>query len=74
MSLDEDRESDQEHLSHEEHLRKMSFLSLKNRRLQGDFTSAFKYLKKTYKKAGEGHFTRALIGQEECLETEGGLV
>lgn len=48
-----------EALSHEEQLRKLSLLSPVNRSLQGDPTGAFKYLKETLKKAGEGHFTRA---------------
>ena len=32
--------------------------SLEKRRLRGDLTEAFQYLKRTYKKAGEGLFVR----------------
>ena len=34
-------------------------VSLEKRRLQGDLTAAFQYLKGAYRKAGEGLFTRA---------------
>jgi len=45
-----------EHLSYEERLREFS---LEKGRLWEDFTAAFWYLKGSYKKAGEGLFTRA---------------
>jgi len=48
-----------EHLSCEDRLRELGLFSLAKRRLQGDLTAAFRYLKGAYKKAGEGLFTRA---------------
>ena len=48
-----------EHLSCEGRLRELGLFSLENRRLRGDLTAAFQYLKGAYKKAGEGLFTRA---------------
>ncbi|GAB0176039.1 mitochondrial enolase superfamily member 1 [Grus japonensis] len=48
-----------EHLSYEGRLRELGLFSLEKRRLQGDLTVAFQYLKGAYKKAGEGLFTRA---------------
>jgi len=40
-------------------LRELGLFSLQKRRLQGDLRAACQYLKGTYKKAGEGLFTRA---------------
>jgi len=37
----------------------LGLFSLEKRRLQGDPTAAFHYLKEGYKRAGEGLFTRA---------------
>jgi len=37
----------------------LGLFNLEKRRLQGDFLAAFQYLKGTYKRAGEGLFTRA---------------
>ncbi|KAK4831814.1 hypothetical protein QYF61_019244, partial [Mycteria americana] len=46
------------HLSYEERLRELGLFSLEKRRLQGDFTEAFQYIKEAYKKDGESLFTR----------------
>jgi len=48
-----------EHLSCEDRLRKQGLFSLEKRRLQGDLTAAFQYLKEAYKRAEEGLFTMA---------------
>ncbi|KAM9651881.1 uncharacterized protein ACIBXB_009680 [Morphnus guianensis] len=48
-----------EHLCYEESLRELGLFSLEKRRLWGDLIAAFQYLKRAYKKAGEGLFTRA---------------
>ena len=48
-----------EHPSCEERLRKLGLFSLEQSRLQRDFIAVFLYLKRAYKKAGEGLFTRA---------------
>ena len=47
-----------EHLSYEERLRELGLFSLEKRRLWGDLTAAFQYMKGAYKQEGEGLFTR----------------
>jgi len=47
-----------EHLSYEERLRELGLFSLEKRRLQGDLTAAFQFLKEAYKKAGDRLFSR----------------
>ena len=48
-----------EHLPYGDRLRELGLFSLEKRRLQGDLRAAFQYFKGTYKKAGEGLFTRS---------------
>jgi len=55
-----------EHLSYEESLRALGLFSLEKKRLWGDLTAAFKYLKATCGKAGERLFSKAC-----CERTRG---
>ena len=47
-----------EHLSYEERLRELCFISLEKRRLRGDLIADFQYLKGAYEQEGERLFTR----------------
>ena len=47
-----------EHLSYEDRLRELDLFRLEKRRLQGDLTVAFQYLKGAYKQEMEWLFTR----------------
>jgi len=55
-----------EHLSSEERLRELGLFSMEKRRLWGDLTAAFQYLKGAYKKDGDKVFSRTC-----CNRTRG---
>ena len=46
-----------QHLPDKDRLREQRLFSLEKRRLQGDFTAAFQYLKRAYKQEGNQLFT-----------------
>ena len=48
-----------DHLPYEDRLGDLGFFSLQKTKLWGDIIVTFQYLKEAYRKAGEGHFTRA---------------
>ena len=65
-----------EHLfSYEDRLRELGLFSPEKRRLQGDLIAACQYLKRGYKKAREGLFTRACdrTGRNGFKLKEGGF-
>jgi len=55
-----------EHLSYDDRLRELGLFSLEKRRLWGDLTAAFQYLKGAYRKDGGNLFSKAC-----CNRTRG---
>lgn len=49
------------YLYYKDRLRELVFFSLEKRRLQGDVTAAFYYVKGAYGKAGEELFVRGVV-------------
>ncbi|KFQ19872.1 hypothetical protein N332_11622, partial [Mesitornis unicolor] len=58
-----------EHLPYKDRLKELGLFSREKRRLQGDLIAAFQFLKRSYRKAGEGLFTRA--GSDRMRGNEG---
>ncbi|PKU47817.1 hypothetical protein llap_1856 [Limosa lapponica baueri] len=48
-----------QHLCYKDRLRELGLFSLENRRLWGDLTAAFQYLRGAYRKDGKSLFTKA---------------
>jgi len=62
---DEGHKNDLKDVSYNDRLKGLGLFSLQKRRLCGDHSAAFQYLKGTYRKGGEGVFTRACIDRVE---------
>ena len=58
-----------EHLPYKDRLRELGLYSLEKRRLQGDLTAAFQYLKGAYKQKGNQLFERV----DNCRTRGNGL-
>jgi len=56
-----------EHLFYEEMLRELGLFSLEKRRLQGDITRAFQYMKGAYKESGEGQFNGHVVTGKQVM-------
>jgi len=63
-----------EHLSYEERLRELGLFRLEKRRLRGDFTTAFHYLKGAYRKEGENLISRACCDRTRSDGFKGGEI
>jgi len=63
-----------EHLSYKDRLRDSGLFSLEKRRLWGDLTAAFQYLRGAYRKDGENSFSSACSERTRSngFKTKGG--